>query len=163
MSPPTNVSPTLLAGDVAVVTGAARGNGWGLLDQLLAGGHHLHALATDDAHFEVDDAFGGWVMVKATANEPDLLVAALRAGHYYSTQGPEIHDLRIEDDQVVVECSPAFGVYLLGKGSRSVASERRGQTSARLPLGRMGKGNAWRVTVVDDQGRSAWSNAMWRD
>ena len=101
-------------------------------------------------------------MVKAERNEPELLVQALKAGHYYSTQGPAIHDIRLEADDVVVECSPAFGVYLLGKGSRSVQCEQRGQTTARLPAGRMGKGGFMRVVVVDEQGRSAWSNPVWR-
>ncbi len=141
---------------------SSRGGGCSLLDQLLAQGRRLNALATDDAHFLVDDAFGGWVMVKAERNEPDLLVQALKAGHYYSTQGPAIHDIRQEADDVVVECSPAFGVYLLGKGSRSVQCEQRGQTMARLPAGRMGKGGFMRVVVVDEQGRSAWSNPVWR-
>jgi predicted metal-dependent phosphoesterase TrpH len=140
---------------------AARGNGWGLLDTLLAGGHHLHALATDDAHFEVDDAFGGWVMVKAEANEPDALVAALRGGRYYSTQGPLIHDLRVQGGDLVVECSPAYAVHLLGRGSRSVSAEVRGQTAARLPLGRMGKAGYARVVVMDEAGRCAWSNPWW--
>lgn len=140
----------------------SRGGGAALLDQLLAQGRRIYALATDDAHFLVDDAFGGWVMVKAESNEPELLVQALKAGHYYSTQGPLIQDIRIEGDEVVVDCSPAFGVYLLGKGSRSDQSERRGQTSARLNAARMGKGGFMRVVVVDEQGRSAWSNPLWR-
>jgi predicted metal-dependent phosphoesterase TrpH len=140
----------------------SRGGGAALLDQLLAQGRRIHALATDDAHFLVDDAFGGWVMVKAESNEPELLVQALKAGHYYSTQGPVIQDIRIEGDEVVVDCSPAFGVYLLGKGSRSHQSEQRGQTSARLNAARMGKGGFMRVVVVDEQGRSAWSNPLWR-
>ncbi|MBL8326303.1 MAG: CehA/McbA family metallohydrolase [Rubrivivax sp.] len=140
----------------------SRGGGAALLDQLLAEGRRLNALATDDAHFLVDDAFGGWVMVKAERNEPELLVQALKAGHYYSTQGPLIEDIRIDGDDVVVDCSPAFGVYLLGRGSRADRSERRGQTTARLSAGRMGKGGFMRVVVVDDNGRSAWSNPLWR-
>ena len=141
---------------------AARGFGWGLLDQLLSRGHHLNALATDDAHFEIDDAFGGWVMVKADERDPDALLAALKSGHYYSSQGPEIYDIRFEADEVVVDCSPAYGVYLLGKGSRAVQSENRGQTTARLDASRMGKAGVMRVTVVDEQGRAAWSNPMRR-
>lgn len=139
----------------------SRSGGAALLDQLLAQGRRLHALATDDAHFLVDDAFGGWVMVKAERNDPELLVQALKAGHYYSTQGPVIEGIRIDGDNVVVDCSPAFGVYLLGKGSRADRSEQRGQTTARLNAGRMGKGGFMRVVVVDEQGRSAWSNPLW--
>ncbi len=140
----------------------SRGGG-SLLDQLLAQGRRLNALASDDAHFLVDDAFGGWVMVKATSNEPELLGKALKAGHYHSTQGPAIHDIRLEGHEVVVECSPAFGIYLLGKGSRAVQSEQRGQTTARLPAGRTGKEGFMRVVLVDDQKRSASSSPQWRE
>lgn len=140
----------------------SRGGGSGLLDQLLAQGRRLNALATDDAHFLVNDAFGGWVMVKAAGNDPDLLVQALKDGHYYSTQGPAIHGIWLEGDDIVVECSAAFKVYLLGKGSRAVQTELRGQTIARLPTGPMGKEGYMRVVVVDEQGRSAWSNPAWR-
>lgn len=140
----------------------SRGSGSGLLVQLLARGRRLNALATDDAHFLVYDAFGGWVMVKAAENDPDLLVQSLRDGRYYSTQGPEIHYIRVEGGDVVVECSAAFGIYLLGKGSPAAQSEQRGQTTARLPAGRMGKEGFMRVVVVDEMGRSAWSNPAWR-
>ncbi len=140
----------------------SRGGGSSLLDQLLAQGRRINALATDDAHFLVDDAFGGWVMVRAERNEPELLVEALKSGHYYSTQGPAIHDIRMEGDEILVECSAAFGVYLLGKGSRAVQCEQRGQTAARLPVGRMGKEGFMRIVVVDEQGRTAWSNPAWR-
>ena len=71
-----------------------RGDGWYLLDQLLARGKRLTGCANDDAHFKCDDAFGGWVMVKAETNEPELLLAALKAGDYYSSQGPLIHDMQ---------------------------------------------------------------------
>lgn len=140
----------------------SRGGGSSLLDQLLAQGRRINALATDDAHFLVDDAFGGWVMVRAERNEPELLVEALKSGHYYSTQGPAIYDIRMEGDEILVECSAAFGVYLLGKGSRAVQCEQRGQTTARLPVGRMGREGFMRIVVVDEQGRTAWSNPAWR-
>lgn len=140
----------------------SRGGGSSLLDQLLAQGRRINALATDDAHFLVDDAFGGWVMVRAERNEPELLVEALKSGHYYSTQGPAIYDIRMEGDEILVECSAAFGVYLLGKGSRAVQCEQRGQTTARLPVGRLGKEGFMRIVVVDEQGRTAWSNPAWR-
>lgn len=142
---------------------ADRGEGGAMLDQLLSLGHRLHALACDDAHFEVDDAFGAWVMVKAEAREPEALLAALKAGHYYSSTGAQIHGLQLEGDELVVECSPARGVYLQGKGSRVTQVLGEGLTRVRLPVGKLGKESFLRVTVVDAQGRRAWSNPMWRD
>lgn len=140
-----------------------RGDGWGLLDQLLARGTRLNALACDDAHFEVDDAFGAWVMVKAEAREPEALLQALKLGHYYSTQGPQIHDIRQEDDDLVVECSAADAVFLQGRGSRAVQVLGTDLTRVRLPASKLGKTSFWRVTVVDAQGKRAWSNPLWRD
>ena len=57
-----------------------RGDGVYLADQLLAQGRRLGLIAVDDAHFACGDAFGGWLMVRAEANEPEPLLAALKAG-----------------------------------------------------------------------------------
>lgn len=140
-----------------------RGDGTVVLDALLSQGHRLNALACDDAHFEVDDAFGAWVMVKATEREPDTLLAALKAGHYYSSTGAELHDVRFDGDELVVDCSPASGVFLQGKGSRVTQVLGDGLTHVRLPAHKLGKHSFMRVTVVDAQGRRAWSNPFWRD
>ena len=66
----------------------ARGDGTVLLDQLVNEGRRLTAIATDDAHFRLDDACGGWVMVKAEENDPRALLAALKAGSFYSSHRP---------------------------------------------------------------------------
>jgi len=70
----------------------ARGDGTAIWDLLLADGRRLSGCATDDAHFRdgAPDHFGGWVMVKAEANEPEALTEALKAGRYYSSTGPEL-------------------------------------------------------------------------
>ncbi|MFN0186519.1 MAG: PHP domain-containing protein, partial [Aquabacterium sp.] len=116
-----------------------RGDGTVMLDQLLAHDHRINALACDDAHFEVDDAFAAWVMVKAQARDPDALVAALKAGHYYSSTGVEIHDMRFDGDDLVVDCSAATGVFLQGRGSRATQVVGRDLTQVRLPTGKLGK------------------------
>ena len=139
-----------------------RGDGTVLLDQLLSGGHRVMALACDDAHFEVDDAFGAWVMVRATQREPEALLAALKAGHYYSSTGVELHGMHFEGDELVVRCSPAVGVFLQGRGSRAVQVMGEDLTEVRLAASRLGQHSFMRLTVVDAQGRRAWSNPMWR-
>ena len=66
-----------------------RGDGFYLLDQLLAKGRHLSGFASDDAHFvHGDDGAGGWIMVRTEELDPDALVEALKKGQYYSSQGP---------------------------------------------------------------------------
>ena len=140
-----------------------RGDGTVLLDQMLALGHRLNALACDDAHFELDDAFGAWVMVRATERSPESLLAALKSGHYYSSTGVELHGIHFDGDEVVVDCSPATGIYLQGKGSREVHAIGHGLTQARLPAYKLGKQGFMRLTVVDARGRRAWSNPFWRE
>ncbi len=139
-----------------------RGDGAVLLDQMLSLGHRLNALASDDAHFELDDAFGAWVMVRATERSPEALLGALKAGHYYSSTGADIHGIHFDGDEVVVECSPASAIFLQGRGSREVHVLGQNLTSARLPAYKLGKQSFMRVTVLDAQGRRAWSNPFWK-
>jgi hypothetical protein len=137
-----------------------RGDGVYLADQLLAEGRRITLIAVDDAHFVCPDAFGGWVMVKAEANEPDALLAALKAGQFYATQGPAIHDITWEEDSVEITCSPAASIMVLGRGSRAAQSVAPFQTRARLSIAALRAGGFARVVVADAQGRRAWSNPI---
>lgn len=142
----------------------ARGGGSYYLDDLLNSGRKINALACDDAHFVAGedqnrDAFGGWVMVKAEANEPDTLVEALKRGNYYSTQGPLFADMRIEDGAIVVETSPVDQICVVGRASRNEKQWGIGMTHARLPLGKF-KGDWCRIIAIDPMGKIAWSNPI---
>ncbi|MEE8453381.1 MAG: CehA/McbA family metallohydrolase [Limibaculum sp.] len=138
-----------------------RGYGVAVYDKLLSEGRRLTACATDDAHFHGPDHFGGWVMVKAEANEPTALVSALKAGEYYASTGPELHDFRIEGDKVVVECSPAENIIAIGANAASRVAHGNGLTQAELPLERFHKGGWVRAAVQDAAGKRAWSNPIW--
>jgi hypothetical protein len=143
--------------------GSERPDGAAIADLLLARGRRLTLIATDDAHFTEPDHFGGWVMVKALANDPDALLAALKAGAFYSTQGPDLHDIRLTGDAVEVDCSPCDSVIVQGAGTATQVLHGQGMTDARIPLARCATSPFLRVTVRDGQGRRAWSNPIWRD
>jgi len=138
-----------------------RGDSVQYADALLAGGRRIGLIAVDDAHFACMDAFGGWLMVKAEANEPEALLAALKAGAYYATQGPLIHDIAWGADSVEVVCSPAASVMVLGRGSRAAQVVEPGTTRATLPLEKLRGGGTARIVVADAQGRRAWANPVW--
>lgn len=140
-----------------------RGNGGAMLDQLLSAGRRVTACATDDAHFKGPDHFGGWVMVKAPELDPAALLRALRAGEYYSTQGPRLHDLRLEDDAIIVESSPVEHVIALGARHAATARHGSGMVSTRLRLQPFRRGGWLRVVAIDRHGRRAWSNPVWLD
>jgi len=143
-------------------TGCDRGEGFHMLDLLLSEGRDLTLVATDDAHFTEPDHFGGWVMVKAEANDPDLLLEALKAGDFYSSQGPELRDVRIAGETLAVDCSAVASVIVQGHGSAAKAIHGESLTRAEMPLDRFA-GSPWlRVSVIDRAGRRAWSNPILR-
>lgn len=143
-------------------TGCDRPNGFYTLDQLLTEGRDLMLCATDDAHFSEPDHFGGWVMVKAEENTPEALLEALKAGHHYSTTGPELRGIHWEDDAVVIESSSAHSMIVQGQGSAAVAVHGHSMTRTRVALDRFTSSDWLRVTVIDAAGKRAWSNPFWR-
>jgi len=149
-----------------------RGEGWYLLDQLLNKGRRLNAFATDDAHFRHGDfdAFGGWVQVKAQSLDPDAVLEALKAGHFYSSQGPVIHELSVTGKEVTISCSPVNAITIMGGTSRTVTRVGRHITGGTFDLDKLsdtwlpGGETAWiRIAIIDAAGRRAWSNPIWRD
>jgi hypothetical protein len=141
-----------------------RGDSWYLCDLLLAGGRRLYAYAADDAHFlgGRPDAFGGWVKVRAGELTPADVLAALRAGHFYSSQGPDIHDIVIEGNQIAIVCSPCQAVFVTGAQSQACSLRGTDVTEASFSLAEFAHLYC-RVTVIDAQGKRAWSNPIWLD
>ena len=142
-------------------TGCDRPDGFAIADLLLTEGRQLTLIATDDAHFSEPDHFGGWVMVKSEANEPGALLAALKRGEFYSTQGPELRDVQVLADRVVVECSAAVSVVAMGWGTGAKAVHGASMTRAEVPLDRLNNSPWVRVAVIDAAGKRAWSNPIW--
>ena len=139
-----------------------KGDGAYMLDGLADKGRRLLAYASDDAHFKAPDFGAAWVMVKATENSAEAILAALKAGAFYSSQGPEIHAIAFEGDRLIVECSPASGVLAIGRGYQYEHSFGTGMSRVSLPLDGL-EGSPWlRVIVTDAVGRRAWSNPVWR-
>jgi hypothetical protein len=140
-----------------------RPDGWYLLDILAGMGKRFSACATDDAHFHPyrADCGLGWVMVKATHNEPEALLEALKAGDYYASTGPQLHDVRIESgDRLFVRCSPAARIFVTGTGYRAQEAHGHGITEAEFRLNAL-RSPYFRVTVRDAAGRRAWTSPVW--
>ncbi|MCC7024232.1 MAG: CehA/McbA family metallohydrolase [Thermomicrobiales bacterium] len=136
-----------------------------MLDLRLAWGQRLNACATDDAHFLPGKPDGGlgWVMVRSEALEPDALLAALKAGDYYSSTGPGIAEVTVEPGRrLTVHCSPAERIFLLGDRAAYRAAGGEGITTAEFDLSDWQSPYA-RVLVRDAAGKRAWTNPIWFD
>ncbi len=141
-----------------------RASGIAVADYLLNEGQRLHFNATDDSHLGIDDFGGGWVMVAAERNEPDLLLAALKAGQNYSSTGAELHDLSLDGDILTVRCSPAVSVAVAGPGEVSAVAMGPNLTYAEIDIARIrARQGYFRVTVIGNGGARAWSNPYWFD
>lgn len=139
-----------------------RGDGLVFYDAALSAGLRLNAIAVDDSHWRAADAFGGWVMVKALQNTPDMLLAALRAGHFYASQGPSILKVKREGQTLQIECSPCRSVIAVGAENRNQRVHGKALTEAVLPLDLFA--SSWcRLIVVDEGGRRAWTSPLWLD
>lgn len=140
-----------------------RGDSWHLCDLLLGKGRRLSAFAADDAHFQPQDPPGcrAWVLVRAESLDPEALLAALKAGHYYSSTGPEIHDIEVRDGDVTIRSSPVGRVLVTGCAPGALVREGDALTECTFPLGLFDGSCYVRVTVVDAAGERAWSNPIW--
>ena len=141
-----------------------RGYSWHFIDMLLYRGHRVGAIATDDTHSrpEVNDFMRGWVQVKAAELKPATLLKALKAGHYYSSTGAQLHNVEfVGRDKLVVECSPATYIYLSGERAGAIGrAGGAGLTQAEFNLTDVD--SRWlRVTLRDEAGGRAWTNPLW--
>ena len=77
-------------------------------------------------HGDLGDFMRGWVYVKSEALEPDALLKALKAGHYYSSTGAQLHHVAFSGrDKLVVECSSAEQILLTGDRAGVLARDSR--------------------------------------
>jgi hypothetical protein len=111
----------------------ARGDGTALVDQLLNRSRRISVIATEDAHFKDHDRFGGFVMVNSETLEPETLLAALKAGQFYASQGALIHAITYHDEQVEIAYSPASSVIVLGRAAGSQQVFGNNLTHVTLP------------------------------
>lgn len=139
------------------------GESWYLADLLLAEDRKLTAYGADDMHGgggDRPDAFGAWIWVRSESADPAALLDGLKAGHYYTSQGPLIHDIGFDGSNLLISCSPANSIYITGRAERSQRLHGLQLTEATFPTD-LFEDSFCRVTVVDAAGKKAWSNPIW--
>jgi hypothetical protein len=92
------------------------------------------------------------------------LLHSLKEGHFYTSQGPLIHDIAISGDRsrVTIETSPVSSIQVSGRAQRTRDYHGHCVTSCKIELDRVERDH-FRVTVIDAHGRRAWSNPIWLD
>ncbi len=130
-------------------------------DGVLRRGQRVFGMATDDSHWAYPDYGGGWIWVRSARAGGASILDALRAGQFYSSTGPEIHDVQLGGRQVTVRCSPAQTILVTGDYYHCPlgvhAWDERPLTEATFTL--HPQQEYLRVEVIDMDYHSAWTNA----
>jgi predicted metal-dependent phosphoesterase TrpH len=145
-------------------------------DVLEADGRPWFGIAVDDSHHPGTDSGLAWTWVRSAGRSADAVLAALREGSFYSSNGPEIQTVEVTDGVVEVRTSPVESVRLLTGRTRGAAVntgqscyasrgeilERSGDgaiTAARLQAPKQAP--YARLEVTDGNGNRAWTNPLW--
>lgn len=130
-------------------------------DDLLDAGHRVLGFAADDAHARSDIA-GGWIMVKARSCSPGAILAAIRNGSFYATQGPEIKSVVIRGLEIKVNCSPVKRInFVVNRWSGCVLPAKGKNLTAGVWTAPKGKDYYVRIELMDAAGKMAWSNPIY--
>ncbi len=139
-------------------------------DDMLRSGKRIYCLSTDDNHnkFPTDsrhcDSFGGFVMIKADNLGYKTITDALVTGNFYSSEGPEIKELWMEDETIHIICSPADKITLGTDGRKASAKfAQNGELLTYACFSYNPQVEYIRLTVTDKNGNSAYTNAYFRD
>lgn len=140
-----------------------------LWDMLLGQGMRVWGVAGDDAHLNPKKRYYSraglaWVEAWCGGLTRQAVLASLRAGAFYSTQGPRFTAITVGDRSLRVETSPVAEVRWRTYGKEGfVDYAGAGQehlTASSLP--------EWftprryvRIELVDREGRRAWSNPFY--
>lgn len=136
-------------------------------DELLLRGNVVWGLAADDAHYHFNDhrpvdTCGAWIMVKAESPALKNILAAVRNGDFYASNGPEIKNVVVRKDTVRVECSPVRIINFIaqqGCGERFTAPVEQRLAGAEYRF--KGDEKFVRIECVDFQGKFAWTNPVY--
>ena len=128
-------------------------------DELLGMGNKIFAVATDDGHAMYQHC-KGWVMVNAENNVKAIL-EALNNGAFYSSCGPVIKDFYVDDEgKAHVETSECEKIIFQcdKHPSKMITAEGESLLNAQVDL--RDDYDYIRVTIVDKEGRKAWTNPI---
>jgi hypothetical protein len=140
------------------------GKSWGGYhwDRMLRHDPRALGLGVDDAHLHEGQPWdGACVYVAAPALDKESILAAIRAGDFYSSQGPRFTSIHVEPDRIRVGTTPVVAIRLVDDtpwGDRVFPGDGKTVTQGEFKVDRE---HAYlRVEIEDAQGKRAWTNAL---
>ncbi|MGQ0558720.1 MAG: CehA/McbA family metallohydrolase [Sphingosinicella sp.] len=144
----------------------------GYWDRLLSAGRIVWGVATDDSHDfgEPPDPEGAlpgqaWIMVRAGELTPAAIRAALGRGNFYASTGVTLTDISVSDAELALTIAERragthrYATRFTGQDGRLLA-----EVAGTTPRYRFtGSETYVRASVIDSNGRRAWTQPVFRD
>ena len=132
------------------------------VDLMACRGRFYGLLASDDTHYYDGDEATAAIMVKADSLDPRDLKKAILAGDFYATTGPEVH-AKLENGVLEITCSPAAEINVYTNAAWSHGRHTVGMGLTKHSYKPCKYDRFARVEVVDEQGRTAYTNFIMID
>ena len=134
-------------------------------DILLHNGRFTYGFAVDDAHRGLmlrgpTDACKGWIMVKARRFDATSIMESIRDGLFYSSTGPEIYDIQVDDGKIHVKTSPAKSISFIAKNGLGRRFYALNEPLREAVYTVRGNEDYIRLEVENERGGVAWTNPM---
>lgn len=134
----------------------ARADASFLLDLTAAAGCCLPQVASDDSHRYEGEQCTSWIMAQAESCAPREIIAALKRGDFYASQGPCILDAELAGDELRLRTTP---VEMCVFSSNLVYAPNRCRRGAGMTehVYKIQPGESFvRCEITDGQGKKAW-------
>ncbi len=131
-----------------------------VVDDFLRDGKRVFATSGDDNHNNKDDSFGTFVMVNSNTLQYGEIINSLLNGDFYTSTGPEIFEISIEDMTVKVKCSDAKKINLTTRGRRMDALDADADCFINTATFNLRETDGYfRISVLDGAGKRADSQS----
>jgi len=135
-------------------------------DDLLNMGKTMYGFAVDDTHQHFNehrhiDICAAWIMAKMPELTEENVMHAIKSGHFYSSIGPAIKDISINDGKIKVSTSEVKYINFIANahsGESFTAKSSDFITEAEYKI--RGNERYIRVECIDQYGKGAWSNPI---
>jgi len=127
-------------------------------DEMLRLNNKILCLSTDDNH-DIESSFGGFIMISADKLNYGSIIESIKKGDYYSSQGPQIYEISLNDDILRIKCSDVclIVVYTDSRACFNTKGESLNEAEFKLK----GDEKYIRITCRDKNHKDANSNAYW--
>lgn len=139
-----------------------------LYDYLLRRGKRIFCHSADDNHNGKPfgdpgcDSFGGFTMILAERLDYPSVIKALENGDFYSSMGPIIHSLKIENGKLYIECDGAKQITVHLGGRKTLHLHGTSENPIREAELEIPENYKYvRVDIVDFEGKHANTRAFY--